>query len=72
MGLARKTAMSAASRYSEFGKEELLARIAAQWAEWNALVERAADHLTTPGVEGMWSVKDVIAHICQGERWMVS
>jgi len=38
-------------------------------AQWEALLaEIPAAWMTEPGVEGEWSVKDIIAHIAWGER----
>ena len=39
---------------------------------WEALLERVArDHMTLPGVDDGWSVKDIIAHVVWYEREMV-
>jgi hypothetical protein len=41
-------------------------------AEWDALLEEiGADRMTQPGVEGEWSIKDIIAHVTWHERQMV-
>ena len=41
-------------------------------AEWDALLEQISpEHMTEPGVDGDWTLKDVIAHITWFEREMV-
>jgi uncharacterized damage-inducible protein DinB len=41
-------------------------------AEWDALLAQiGADRMTQPGVEGDWSIKDIIAHITWHEREML-
>ena len=41
-------------------------------AEWDALVTQIGpDRMTQPGVEGDWSVKDIIAHVTWYEREML-
>ena len=41
-------------------------------AEWEALLAQiGADRMTQPGVEGDWSIKDIIAHVTWHEREMV-
>jgi hypothetical protein len=57
--------------YEALSKADLLATIQRERAEWDQLVEQAADRIEQPGVEGDWSVKDIIAHICVYERWQV-
>jgi uncharacterized protein (TIGR03083 family) len=53
-------------------KSELLKDIRAEWAHWEALVDRIDEaQMTQPGVVGAWSVKDIIAHIAWFEREMV-
>ena len=50
-------------------KTELLTMIQTAWAEWEALLAGIPEAwMTEPGVEGEWSVKDIIAHITWGER----
>lgn len=53
-------------------KDELLARLRDERAAWDALVAQAGDLLTEPGLEGDWSLKDVIAHLCAYERFLVT
>ena len=51
-------------------KDEMLTRIATTWAAWQAvLAEVSPAEMTTAGVEGTWSLKDVVAHITFYERW---
>ncbi len=39
-------------------------------SEWEALLEEVGEaRLTEPGVEGDWSLKDILAHIAYYERW---
>ncbi len=39
-------------------------------SDWEALLTEAGEaRLTEPGVEGDWSLKDIIAHIAYYERW---
>ena len=50
-------------------KAELLTRIRADRARWEALLaEIPPAWLTEPGVTGEWSVKDIVAHITWGEH----
>ena len=50
-------------------KVQLLDMIQRARAHWEALLaEIPAAWMTEPGVEGEWSVKDIIAHIAWGER----
>ena len=50
-------------------KSELLEQIQAGRAAWEALLAQVEpERLTEPGVEGDWSLKDVIAHIAFYEQ----
>ena len=50
-------------------KSQLLDTIKAARAEWEALLaEIPVAWMTEPGVDGEWSVKDIVAHIAWGER----
>jgi hypothetical protein len=50
-------------------KADLLEKLRAARAEWEAvLAEVPRERMTAPGVEGEWSVKDIIAHVTWGER----
>ena len=57
--------------YAAIAKSELLATTRADRAELERLVQQTGDRLTEPGLAGDWSVKDMIAHICAYERWLV-
>ena len=53
-------------------KTELLAQLREGRATWEALLAQVApERLTEAGVEGDWSLKDVIAHIAFYEQRMV-
>ncbi len=52
-------------------KESLLQTLREKRAEWDAaLAEIPEAHMTEPGAAGIWSVKDIVAHINYYERWM--
>jgi hypothetical protein len=52
-------------------KAELLAAMHAGRADWDNLISQVArERMTEPGVEGDWSVKDLIAHVSTYEGWM--
>lgn len=48
---------------SEPSPEELISAIEDRRARWQALVERASETPTEPGVAADWSLRDVVAHI---------
>jgi hypothetical protein len=51
-------------------KERQLADLRAERARWEALLaEVGAERLTTPGVAGDWSVKDVLGHLAAYQRY---
>lgn len=51
------------------GKDQLLGMMRSARAEWDgALALIPSEWMTEPGVEGEWSVKDIVAHIAWGER----
>jgi hypothetical protein len=51
-------------------KATLLARLETARADWERLlVEVGLPRMSTPGVEGDWSVKDIMAHVAAYERW---
>jgi len=57
----------------QMDKSELLSMIRAERARWEALlVEVGEAQMTQAGVEGEWSVKDIIAHVTAYERWIVA
>ena len=50
--------------------QQLLAVMRTARSNWDALVAEAGEaRLTEPGVEGDWSLKDIIAHITYFETW---
>jgi hypothetical protein len=54
---------------SPIGKEQLLDLLCAARAEWDAALARIPlGWMIEPGVEGEWSVKDIVAHSTWGER----
>jgi hypothetical protein len=53
-------------------KAELLNLVLTERANWEAaLSEVGEDRMAEPGVDGDWSVKDIVAHITWSEREMV-
>lgn len=51
-------------------KAELLVRLERERAAWDALLAKVPrEAMARPGVEGDWSVKDVVAHVMAYERW---
>ncbi len=52
-------------------KDQLLATIGAERARWEALLEEIGEErMTTPGVVGDWSVKDLLGHLtAYTRRW---
>jgi hypothetical protein len=53
-------------------KARLLTGIREEWARWEASLDGMDEvQMTRPGVTGVWSVKDIIAHITWFEREMV-
>jgi hypothetical protein len=52
-------------------KADLLAVMRASRHAWDNLLSQVApERMTEPGVEGEWSVKDLIAHVSTYEGWM--
>lgn len=53
-------------------KRELLERIQDERARWETLLSEVGEaRMTQAGVEGNWSIKDIIAHVTTYERWLV-
>jgi hypothetical protein len=51
-------------------KAQLLAELRAARAEWDALMAQVGEErMTEPGAAGVWSVKDVVAHLTSYARW---
>jgi hypothetical protein len=55
--------------FVEPSKDELLAMLDREWADWEALIARAAGRLTEPGAGGAWTFQDVIAHVTYYQRF---
>jgi hypothetical protein len=54
-------------------KEQLLAKMRAARSRWESLLAEVPEvRMTEPGVEGEWSLKDVIAHLQVYEDWTAS
>jgi hypothetical protein len=50
----------------------LLSIMQAERAEWEALLAQVGEErMDTPGVEGQWSVKDIVAHLTWYDRTVV-
>ena len=57
---------------TEMTKARFLDELDATRAEWDALLAAVPEaRMTVPGLDGAWSVKDVIAHLTWHEREMV-
>jgi hypothetical protein len=55
---------------TQISKAELLDNMRAERARWDALLERVGvDRMGLPGVDGDWSVKDIVAHVAAYEQW---
>jgi len=53
-------------------KQELLERVhKARSALWKEVQGLSADRLTEPGVQGVWSVKDIVAHVVAWDDWLL-
>src|SRR5439155_2124114 len=53
-------------------KEKLLRTMRDARSEWEALLSEVGEaRMQQPGVEGDWSVKDIVAHVAYYERWLV-
>jgi uncharacterized protein (TIGR03083 family) len=54
-------------------KAYLLAELRAARTEWQALMAEVGEaRMTEPGATGVWSVKDVTAHLTAYNRWFVN
>jgi uncharacterized damage-inducible protein DinB len=57
---------------TEINKETFLKMLQTTRAQWEALLKEVDEaSMTRPGVEGEWSMKDIIAHVAWYEREMV-
>ena len=53
-------------------KEEVIARVKTERSRWSDIIARMDDDMMLkPGVEGHWSVKDILAHVVWYEREIV-
>lgn len=51
-------------------KSELIELTRRTRAEWDALLAEVGEaRMDEPGVEGVWAVRDIIAHLTAYERW---
>jgi uncharacterized damage-inducible protein DinB len=56
----------------EMDREKFLSRLTSARREWDAALASVPwERMTTPGVNGGWSVKDLVAHITWSEREMM-
>lgn len=54
-------------------KSELLEKMAAGRQEWEALLLQVSDQdMKQPNVEGIWSIKEILGHICSYEQYMAA
>ena len=54
-------------------KQEVLDAIRDGYGAWLAVMERVPDErMTEPDAVGYWTLKDVIAHIASGHRWLAA
>lgn len=54
-------------------RSQVIERIKTRQAEWDALLaEIPQDRMELPGVEGNWSVKDLVVHLAHYENWLAT
>jgi hypothetical protein len=54
-------------------KAELLDRLQEQYQHWEAFLNQVDSmHMEQPGVNGDWSMKDMVAHLTGWNRWLVT
>lgn len=54
-------------------KDALLSEMAAGRKEWLDLIAQISDEqMKQPGVDGIWSIKEILAHICAYEQYMAA
>jgi hypothetical protein len=54
-------------------KSELLNRLQEDYRQWEALLAQIGmARMDQPGVVGYWSMKDLIAHLTDWDRWLVT
>lgn len=57
---------------SDMNKEHLINTLHIERAQWDeVLAAIPPERLTQPGLDGGWSVRDVIAHVTVYEQWLV-
>ena len=54
----------------ERSRDELIAEVERTYEEWESLLAKVGDRLEVP-FAGTWSVRDVSAHVCAYERFLV-
>jgi hypothetical protein len=53
-------------------KDRFIEMMRTERAYWESLITKLEnDQMTEPGVEGVWSVLDVVIHVTAYERWLV-
>jgi hypothetical protein len=53
-------------------KSELLVQLQEENQQWEALLEEIGlSHMEIPGVNGTWSIKDLVAHLTGWNHWLV-
>jgi GrpB-like predicted nucleotidyltransferase (UPF0157 family) len=68
--LARTSSSDPASSAPSLTKTALLACVEEGRGDWERLlVQVGQERMTEPGVDGDWSVKDIVAHVAAYERW---
>jgi hypothetical protein len=54
-------------------KSELVSWLQGEYRQWEALLDRVGpDRMDQPGVNGDWSMKDMVAHLTGWNRWLVA
>lgn len=54
-------------------KSELLHRLQAEYLQWEALLDEIGPaRMDQPGVNGEWSMKDIVAHLTVWNHWLVA
>jgi hypothetical protein len=54
-------------------KAELLSWLREEYAQWQALLDQIGEsRMDQPGVNGDWSIKDIVAHLVGWNRWLVA
>jgi hypothetical protein len=52
-------------------KSELLNSLQEEYSQWEALLDRiGATRMEQPGVNGIWTMKDMVAHLTGWNRWL--